>query len=152
MKRNIFGFILAPLLAVALAIGAGCTTLQNIGQAVEESPMTAQLVTNQLTLRIIAAGDDPVARATKFRDVVSKIRLATSGDQRYTLADIDTIARQQIPWQSLSLADQELLDQALTYARNTLTNLIGEGLVDGTERHTIDTLLTWIDNAALRVQ
>jgi len=137
---------IAVVLTALLALG-GCAVVDKI----ESSPMASHLVTSQLTLRFIAGSDDPVARAEGVRSVVAKVRSDVSGTQSYSIAELDQVVREQISWQSYSVADQALLDMALTKAATTLTELIGEGAIDPGQTETVDTLLTWIDNAALRV-
>jgi hypothetical protein len=124
----------------------GCSVLDKI----EESPMTAQLVTNQLTLRFIAGADDPIERATKLREKLADIETKLPGE--YTLLELDSVVRAEIDWQKYSLADQELLNFALTKARNVILDLVGEGLINPEDKVTIDTLFRWIDQAAQRVQ
>lgn len=136
------------LVAITLLALSACTVLENI----ESSPMTSQLITNQITLRFIASSDSPIERASQVRERIAEIRDKFDGGQTYTLADISQAVRKKIDWQAMSPADQELLDFALTRANTALTELIGEGVVDPDDRETIGTLLTWIDNAALRVR
>jgi len=141
-------FIKSAVVAITLLALSGCAAFEHI----ESSPMTTQLITNQITLRFIASSDSPVERASKVRERIAEIRGQFDGDQTYTLADISQAVRKKIDWQAMSPADQELLDFALTRANTALTDLIGEGVVDPGGRETIGTLLTWIDNAAMRVR
>ena len=136
---------IAVLVLLALA---ACSTLEKI----ESSPMTSQLITNQITLRFIAESDDPVERAARVREVVAKVRTQVNGDQTYTLAAIDEAVRDEIKWQSMSIADQEILNFGLTKARAAIAELVGDGVIDPAARETVDTLLTWIDQAAQRVK
>jgi hypothetical protein len=143
-----------PLFAsIALAfLLSGCSALQYAGESVSQSPIKAHLITNQLTMRFIAQADNPAQRANKVRAEVSKLRQRLNGQSTSTLATIDTFVRKQIDWQGMRLADQEALDFALAEANKTLQSLIGDGAIDADGRVTIDTLLTWIDNAAIRVR
>jgi hypothetical protein len=136
--------LIAVMMTVFLM--TGCTVIRKI----EESPMTAELITNQLTLRFIAGADDPVERATKLRATLDKIQ----GDMgaEYTLADLDEAVRAEIDWQALNAADQELLNFALTKARVAIAELIGDGVVNPDERYRVETLIRWIDQAAQRVR
>lgn len=136
------------LVAITLLALSGCAVLDKI----EESPMTAELITNQITLRFIAGSEDPVERAARVRDVVDKVRSQVSAEQTYTLAAIDEAVRAEINWQSMSIADQEILNFGLTRARAAIEKLVGEGVVDPEARETVSTLLTWIDQAAARVR
>lgn len=141
--------ILAILLAASAVIAVpGCSLLEEI----EKSPMTSQLVTNQLTLRFIAAADQPVERAEDLREVIQEVSDHVQGSDSVTIASLDEYVRSKIDWQRYSLADQELLNFGLTKAREVISNLIGEGVIDPAERHTVSTLLRWIDQAAQRVQ
>lgn len=148
IRSNPFGFVLAPLLMLAIALVAGCGALEKI----ETAPMTSRLVTDQITLRFIAGANDPVERAEGVRAVIDKIRGRVNGEKSYTLAEINQAVQDAISWDSLSLADQNLLRFGLGNARVALAKLIGEGVVDPDERQTIGMLLTWIDDAAARVQ
>lgn len=145
MKLNLYP--LCMLLTAALMLSA-CSLLEKI----EQSPMTSQLVTNQITLRFIAGADDPVQRAENVRDVIQDVSERLQGSEAVTLESLDQYVRSQIDWQRYSLADQELINFGLTKARAAIADLIGEGVVDPDERHTVSTLLRWIDQAAQRVQ
>lgn len=137
-------FFIALLLAL-LSI-QGCSVLDRI----EESPMTAELVTNQLTLRIIAGADDPVERAQEIRNTLSRIQ--TDLGEVFTLEQLGKKVREEINWQDYSLADQELLNYALNKAGDVIANLIEDGVVDPSERYRVETLFRWIDQAAARVR
>jgi len=136
--------LLVMITAVFLLMG--CSVIDKI----EESPMTSELVTNQLTLRFIAGADDPIERATKLREKLADIETKLPGE--YTLLELDSVVRAEIDWQKYSLADQELLNFALTKARDVILDLVGEGLINPEDKATIDTLFRWIDQAAQRVQ
>ena len=136
---------LALILAWVLAL-SGCAVLDKI----EESPMTAELITNQITLRLIAGADDPVARAVKVREKAAMIHEGLGNE--YTLVELESSVRDQVDWQDYSAADQELLNFAITKAGQAIKELIGDGVVDPQERVTVDTLFRWIDQAAARVR
>ena len=136
--------LLVMITAVFLLMG--CSVIDKI----EESPMTSELITNQLTLRFIAGADDPIERATKLREKLADIETKLPGE--YTLLELDSVVRAEIDWQKYSLADQELLNFALTKARNVILDLVGEGVINPEDKVTIDTLFRWIDQAAQRVQ
>lgn len=148
MRHGLKVLVLGFGLAVAMTIVQGCAVLDQV----EGSPLTAQVVTSQLTLRFAVAAEDAEARAQAIRDVVAMVRSQVDGDQAFTLAQLDTAVRLAINWQRLTTADQELLNYALVLARETLADLIGDGLLDPRGKATLGTLLTWIDNAAMRVQ
>ena len=140
-----FKYTIAMFFLLALT---ACSTLEKI----ESSPMTSQLITNQITLRFIAGSDDPVERAARVREVVEKVRGQVSAGKSFTLADLDEAVRDEIDWQALSPADQELLNFGLTKASAAIAELIGEGVIGPDDRGTVATLLTWIDQAAQRVR
>jgi ABC-type xylose transport system substrate-binding protein len=121
-------------------------------EQVEKNPLTSELITNQLTLRFIAADDDPVERSLKIQQVVTKLQTRVDGEVEFTLVEFEQMVRQEIDWQSISPADQELLNFAFTKARQVISDLIGEGVVEPDERYTLVTLLTWVNNAAMRVR
>jgi hypothetical protein len=133
------------LLLTALMV-TGCSVLDKI----EESPVTSEIITNQLTLRFIADADDPVERAQNMRDTLTRIQSSTEG--AYTLIELESRVREEIDWTKYNLADQELLNFGLTKAREVISDLVGEGVLDPEERVTVDTLFRWIDQAAARVQ
>jgi len=138
------------LLALALAaiITAGCAVVETF----EKSPMAAELITNQITLRFIAGGPDPVARAAALRETLADLRIEVSGPELYSLADIEGVVRDRINWADYSLADQELLNYGLTTARVAIQDLVGEGVIQLDQRESLETLLRWIDQAAQRVR
>ena len=138
------------LLALALAaiITAGCAVVETF----EKSPMAAELITNQITLRFIAGGSDPVARAAALRETLADLRIEMSSPELYSLADIEGVVRDRINWADYSLADQELLNYGLTTARVAIQDLVGEGVIQLGQRESLETLLRWIDQAAQRVR
>ena len=138
------------LLALALAaiITAGCAVVETF----EKSPMAAELITNQITLRFIAGGPDPVARAAALRETLADLRIEVSGPELYSLADIEGVVRDRINWANYSLADQELLNYGLTTARVAIQDLVGEGVIELDQRESLETLIRWIDQAAQRVR
>ena len=138
------------LLALALAaiITAGCAVVETF----EKSPMAAELITNQITLRFIAGGSDPVARAAALRETLADLRIEVSGPELYSLADIEGVVRDRINWADYSLADQELLNYGLTTARVAIQDLVGEGVIKLDQRESLETLIRWIDQAAQRVR
>lgn len=139
-------FIKPALVALMLLALSGCAVFENI----ERAPVTTELITNQLTLRLISGADDPVARAAKIREKVASYRSGLSGE--YTLSDLEAKVRGDIDWQDYSMADQELLNFAITKAGQTIESLIGDGVLNPQDKATVDTLFRWIDNAAMRVQ
>jgi len=141
-------FLKSMLAAVLFLALSGCAALEKI----EESPIASQLITNQITLRFIAGSDDPVERAAQVRDVVEKVRGQVSANKSFTLAELDDAVRAEIDWQSLSAADQELLNFGLNKASAAIAELIGDGVIDPAGMATVATLLTWIDQAARRVR
>ena len=138
------------LLALALAaiITAGCAVVETF----EKSPMAAELITNQITLRFIAGGSDPVARAAALRETLADLRIEVSSPELYSLADIEGVVRDRINWADYSLADQELLNYGLTTARVAIQDLVGEGVIKLDQRESLETLIRWIDQAAQRVR
>jgi hypothetical protein len=138
------------LLALALAaiITAGCAVVETF----EKSPMAAELITNQITLRFVAGGSDPVARAAALRETLADLRIEVSSPELYSLADIEGVVRDRINWADYSLADQELLNYGLTAARVAIQDLVGEGVIQLDQRESLETLLRWIDQAAQRVR
>jgi len=138
--------LLVMITAVFLLMG--CSVIDKI----EESPMTSELITNQLTLRFIAGADNPVERAAALRETLADLRIEVSSPELYSLADIEGVVRDRINWADYSLADQELLNYGLTTARVAIQDLVGEGVIQLDQRESLETLLRWIDQAAQRVR
>lgn len=137
--------VIAMLLAVALA---SCAVLDEV----EQNPMTARLVTDQLTLRFIAADDEPVARAERVRNAVARLQARVDSDAVFTLEEFQAFALDEIGVDGMSPADQQLVMYGVALARQSIADLIGEGVVEPDERYTLNTLLQWIDQAAARVR
>jgi len=141
--------MIKSLIAIALVMAlSACAVLEEV----ENNPMTAQLVTSQLTLRFIAADDDPVERAAKVRAAVDRLEARLEEGPEFTLEQFQTLALEQFDFDSLSPADQDLVIYGLSLARQEIAELIGEGMVEPDERYTLATLLEWIDQAAARVR
>ena len=141
-------FIKSAFAVFVLLSMAACSTIEKI----ESSPIASELITNQITLRFIAAGDNPVDRASNLRDTLDDIRLQVSGPELYSLADIEGVVRDRINLDNYSLADQELLNYGLTTARVAIQDLVGEGVIELDQRESLETLIRWIDQAAQRVR
>ena len=127
---------------------AGCAALQYGAN----NPATARLVTDQITVRFIVEADYPEERAAAVRDVVGTLRGEVNTNAQATLASIEQRVRDEVDWDELAIADRQILEFALLKARQSLSELIGDGLLDPDERATIGTLLDWIDAAARRVE
>lgn len=140
-----FKTAMAIVLTVVLS---GCAVLEEV----EKNPMTAQLMTDQLTLRLIAADDDPVARAGRVREAVANLQARVEGSTEFTLAQFQEYALEEIGIDSMNQADQELVLYGVRLARQSIAELIGEGVVAPDERYTLETFLSWIDQAAARVR
>ncbi|MFL1405393.1 hypothetical protein ACJO2E_08630 [Marinobacter sp. M1N3S26] len=141
--------MLKPLIAMLLVVAlASCAVLEEV----EKNPMTAQLMTDQLTLRLIAADDDPVARAGRVREAVANLQARVDGGAEFTLEQFQEYALEEIGIDSLNQADRELVLYGVRLARQSIAELIGEGVVAPDERYTLATFLSWIDQAAARVR
>jgi hypothetical protein len=123
----------------ALAIAAGCSTMETAGNS-----LTAQVAVQQATLRV--AQDDP-ARAERIQEIVAEVRPYIEQDTA-TVALIDGYVRAQVPWASLSTADAQLLLVLLDELRNRLEARIGEGMLDPRGRASILRVLDWVHDAA----
>ena len=144
-------------LTLALTLGAliglsGCTVWDSVKDSVSESEATSRLIVNQMTLRIIEGADNPQERAQRIREIVVKVEDQVDSDTIARLDELEAAVRGEINWGELSMADQELVDIALVKARKALDDLIGDGVINADDIETVGTLLTWIDNAAARVQ
>lgn len=143
-------------LTLALLIGAllglsGCSVWQGVQERVGESEVTSRLVVSQITSRIINEADNPKERASKIQDIVSKVREQLNQDTTARLDEIEAVVREQIDWNDLSAPDQELVNFALVKARESLDELIGDGVLKDDDIETVGTLMDWIDEAASRV-
>ena len=137
--------ILTVLLCLSLA---GCAAVQ-YGQS---NPETARLVTNQITARFIQGADNPAERASAVRYVVQTLRSEVDSNAEATLGSLEARAREEIDWSTMSVADQQIIEFALLKARQSLSRLIGDGLLDPNEKAPVGTLLDWIDDAAQRAE
>lgn len=141
--------MLKLLTAVVLGIAlSACAVLDQV----EQNPMTAQLVTSQLTLRFIAGSDSPVKRAVAVRAAVEKLQARLGEGPEFTLEEFQGFALAEFDFESLSPADQDLVMYGLSLARQAIAELIGEGVVKPDERYTLATVLAWVDQAAARVR
>lgn len=137
------------LTAVALTMAlSACAVMDQV----EDNPMTAQLVTSQLTLRFIAGDDEPVERAVAVRAAVERLQARVEQGPEFTLEEFQHLALAEFDFESLSPADQELVIYGLNLARQSIAELIGDGVVQPDERYTLATVLTWVDQAAARVR
>lgn len=133
--------------AVLVFLLSGCSVLQQVA----ETPVRSELIASQITLRLIARAEEPVARAQGVRFVIERVRARTEGTRAYTLAEFERMVREEIDWAGMPEEDRQLLEYGLGLAREALLKLVGQGIVSLDDQVTITTLLDWIDTAAARV-
>ncbi|ACL71526.1 hypothetical protein Tgr7_0428 [Thioalkalivibrio sulfidiphilus HL-EbGr7] len=141
--RHLARLCLTVFVALSISLTAGCAALR----AVQDHPLAARLAVEQTTLRWI--GDD-LHRAERTREVIAEVRPHIEGSA--TVATLDQAARSAIRWDSLSLADQRLLETLLDELKQELERRIGAGLLDPDQQMTVAAVLDWIDAAAQDAQ
>ena len=119
---------------------------------VQESELRAQILVSQTTLRVIEAADDPIQRRDRIRELIAQGQQYVDSEAQATIADLDERARQEIRWQRLGVADQELINLVLIRAREELERAVGDGVLDADQRLQVAKVLTWADQAAQRIQ
>lgn len=134
--------------ALAFLFVSGCAVV-DYGK---QNQATSRLVTAQITARFAESSSEPAARARAVRSVVNTIRNHVRDSTDASITDIERIARSEIDWASMSVADRQLLEFAFLKARQSLDDLVGGGVLDAEARVTISTFFDWIDRAAMRVE
>lgn len=119
---------------------------------VQESELRAQILVSQTTLRVIEAADDPIQRRDRIRELIAQGQEYVDSEAQATIVDLDERARQEIRWQRLGVADQELINLVLIRAREELERAVGDGVLDADQRLQVAKVLTWADQAAQRIQ
>lgn len=120
--------------------------------AIEENPLTAQLITSQTTLRFIEAADDPRARAALVAERVGQLAAVLDEGAISTIDGLEAYIRAQIDWSQYGIADQDLLNFGITLAAQELERRAGTLQLNPESTIRIRTLLEWVALAAARVQ
>lgn len=145
MKNAAVALTLGALIGLSGVVVSGCSTI-------EEKPITSNLVVSQITMRIIQEADNPNERAERIQEIVGTLRNRINEDEVARLDEIEAVVREQIDFDELSPADADLVRFTLLKARESLDQLIGDGVFKEGDLRTLGTLFNWIESAAERAQ
>ena len=140
--------ITAATAAFLCVLLAGCAPLQSFG---ETNPATAQYVTDELTFAFIKGADNPAERAQGVREVVQIVRDEAETSKTATLSSLENLVRDEVDWDLLNFQNRRRLEFALLKARQVLSRLTTDGVLNANERATIGTFLDWVDSASQAV-
>lgn len=143
-----FNLPIVAILLCVLVLLSGCAAASKWAS---NNEFQARLIVNQTITRYIEGGSDPLGRAERVQAVASRIRGQVDSGSVSSIRDLESRARAEIDWQSLSMADQELLDVAVSLAAEELMKRTGDGdVLSEDDQIRIRTLFQWIENAAGR--
>jgi len=140
MKRVEKYWVAFTAITMALLM-SGCSVLN----AVEEHPLSAWIVVEQATMRVL---DGDVDRAKKTQEIVKEVRQGIDSDQSVTLRAVEKEIRMRINWDSMALADQRLIDKVITVVREDLERRYTDTVLDAEDKVKLSQVLFWIEDAA----
>jgi hypothetical protein len=131
-------------LFVALACFAltGCASIP-----LNTESVATKLVVQAATMKFIERGDAWPARAAAISAEVAQARVLVDFDG-VTLADIQTAVIRRLQDQGLPPSDMVLAMAVVELASADLNTKIGEGVLSPEQRVTVNTVLSWVDQAA----
>lgn len=129
----------------ALAFLPGCAILQGDGSEGEEFAVRSSI---QLATVKVIDGDQE--RAERVVEIASQARELVAGDSTAALDEVEQRVRDEIQWDTLSPAEQQVASDLVELVRAELEARIGEGALDPEDRVAVRTVLDWIIEAAGR--
>lgn len=145
------GMALPGALANLAALAIGLVLLALVACASLEQNDIARLATQYSTLKYIeAAPGAETERAARIYDIVSQARQLLSGDTSTTVALIEVAVRNQVPWHSLSAADQLLTDGLISAISQDLKQQVGSGALKDEQLLQVDAVLGWVADICQR--
>lgn len=106
--------------------------------------ITAKVAVQQGVLRAI--GND-VEKAQRAIEIIEEVRPNVS-EELITIGLLHDYVYSEINWQSLSVADAQLLIFVLSYGKTELEKRIGAGVLDPDQRESVSRVLDWSREAA----
>ena len=103
----------------------------------------ARLGTKVAVAHFIQRAEVPAERAQRVA-AIAREALARVGDSQTSVELIEQAVRQQIPWQRLSLVDQQLADELVVAIRMELQARVGNGLLAPDQKIAVATVLGWV--------
>lgn len=150
-QGNQRGVALPGALAGLTALAIGLALLALVACASLEQNDIARLATQYSTLKYIeAAPGAETERAARIYDIVSQARQLLNGDTSTTVAFIEVAVRNQVPWHSLSAADQLLADGLISAISQDLQQQVGSGALKDEQLLQVDAVLGWVADICQR--
>lgn len=112
------------ILAFLITILAGCSTLESLGDYINENEVFTSVMVRQSVSRYIASGDSLEAekkRALQVETRLERILRYVDGNPKATSAGLMTLIESTIDWDELERADKLLVEDILTILRDELS-------------------------------
>jgi len=117
--KKLRGCISAALVAVFLCLGVvGCTTLETLGDYLNENPVFANIAARQAVGRYIAAADTVEKERQRAADVqrrISKVMVYMDGNPSTDVDGLISIIDKSIDWGELDPPDRLLVMDLVSY-------------------------------------
>lgn len=113
------------ILAFTLLFGlAGCSTLETLGDYINDNQLLTDIAARQVTGRYIAAGntlEEEKARALQVETRLERVLRYVDGNPAATISGLMTLVESSIEWNQLDVADRLLVDDILALLRKELS-------------------------------
>ena len=140
--------VLIPMVGIS-----GCSTVVS---QIQDNEFRTQIVVNQMTTRFVERAEDPYERATRFREIIEKVRNTVSEGEVATVNGLVTLARSraidELDWENMSLADRNGINLMFNLAESAINDLVEDDALSENDLVELNKLYIWADSAAERVE
>ena len=111
------------IILVLLTAVVGCSSLEKLGDYINENEMFTTIAVRQVVSRYIATGEtleDEKKRASQVESRILKIKNYVSGDPVASISGLLEVAENSINWEDLEQADKLLVSDIITLLKSEL--------------------------------
>jgi hypothetical protein len=117
----------------------GCATMWTVAQ----SPVFQRAVEYGV-IKYLSSEPDQQPQAL---EIVQYLQRSVDQSAQVTVSDLENLAMDQIPWQSLDVADQYLLRSMIEDIADHLRDRVGSGVLAEDDRVKLKDFLSWMEQA-----
>ena len=124
------------IVSILLFALAGCATLTTIA-----SNPVAQMGVKYAVARYFVSQPD---KASYAEQLVTEIKAKVDRKEVVTVYDIETLAIDSIPWDSLSRPDQIIVMDLIAIAGDQLRSMVGDNIIGESQQIKVKQFFDWI--------
>jgi hypothetical protein len=141
---NIGGLMCFPLIILLFMSGSmtACSS-----HYIQENPVVAEVIFKSATSRVLAEKPD---WAGPMRDIAAVAIDVVDGDEFISLDELEVYARQQVPWDVLTIEEQILVDVLISAIKAEVNKAVKDSEISGDAGVQTVQILYWIHDTAAR--